>query len=285
VANIDVLMAQADVAMYSAKRDGRGGFALYNPRMTLPGARDLQLRDPLRHAIATGAIEAVYQPIVELRSGRVVAFEALARWRHEGKSIPPTVFIPIAARAGLLSDLTYHVLELAGAQLAAWSARLGRQRLQVSVNIPPSLFGDQEFPGRVEACIRRHGLGREQVVLEITEDALLADPLAARGVARRLHEMGATLSLDDFGTGYSSLLHLQHIPLHSIKIDRGFTHDLDTNPETERFMHALLALGRDLGLRVIVEGVERATQAEMLRRLGCQLAQGYLFGRPAHPLE
>jgi len=121
--------------------------------------------------------------------------------------------------------------------------------------------------------------------LEITEDALLADPNAAREVTRQLRKIGAILALDDFGSGYSSLLHLQQISPHSVKIDRCFVRDLDTNPATERFMAALLARCRDLGLRVIVEGVERAAQADVLRRLGCSHAQGYLFGRPVRPEE
>ena len=133
--------------------------------------------------------------------------------------------------------------------------------------------------------MRRHGVGPGQLVLEITEDALLHDLPTATAVTHRLRDLGVVLSLDDFGAGYSSLLHLRQIPLSSVKIDRGFAGDIDTNPETEQFMRALLAFGRDLGLRVIVEGVERPAQVEVLRRIGCTLAQGHLFGRPVPPHE
>lgn len=281
--SVDTMLVQAEIAMYTAKRGGKGRLALYDPVMTVPEARDLQLREPLRHAIASGGIEAFYQPIVELDSGRVVAFEALARWTHDSEAVSPEVFIPIAARSGLLPALTDHMLELAGAQLARWSQQLGHQDLRVCVNVPPGLITDPEFPGKVADCIRRHALAPQQLVLEITEDALLTDLPAVRDVTHQLRAVGATLSLDDFGVGYSSLLHLQQIPLQSVKIDRGFTRDLGTNPRTERFMRALLALGRDLGLNVIVEGVECPAQADVLRRLGCTHAQGYLFARAAHP--
>jgi diguanylate cyclase len=247
--------------------------------------RELQLRDLLRQAIAGGVIEAVYQPIVELASGRVIAFEALARWRHDGQVVDPSVFVPIAARSGLLPDLTDHMMWLAAAQLDRWSTALGHRQLQVGVNVPPTLISHADFPARVAACIRHYQLAPGQLVLEITEDALLVDPNAAREVTSQLRKIGAILALDDFGSGYSSLLHLQQISPRSVKIDRCFARDLDTNPATERFMAALLALCRDLGLRVIVEGVERAAQADVLRRLGCSHAQGYLFGRPARPEE
>ena len=175
------------------------------------------------------------------------------------------------------------MMELAAAQLVVWSQALGHQRLQVGVNVPPCLLVDPGFPDRVQSCIRRHGLGPQQLILEITEDALLTDPPAAREVAWRLQEVGATLSLDDFGTGYSSLLHLHQIPLHSVKIDRGFTDDLESDEASRRFMRAVLSLGRDLGLRVVVEGVERDSQAEVLHRLFGTHAQGHYFGRPARP--
>ncbi len=285
VADVDLLLAHADAAMCSAKHLGKGRLAVYDPIMARTRTRELQLRDLLRQAIAGGVIEAVYQPIVELASGRVIAFEALARWRHDGQVVEPSVFVPIAARSGLLPDLTDHMMWLAAAQLDRWSTALGHRQLQVGVNVPPTLISHADFPARVAACIRHYQLAPGQLVLEITEDALLVDPNAAREVTSQLRKIGAILALDDFGSGYSSLLHLQQISPRSVKIDRCFARDLDTNPATERFMAALLALCRDLGLRVIVEGVERAAQADVLRRLGCSHAQGYLFGRPARPEE
>ncbi|MDK3255233.1 bifunctional diguanylate cyclase/phosphodiesterase [Blastococcus capsensis] len=276
----EVLLSHADIAMYSAKAAGKHRIALYDPAMTLPGARDLALRGPLRRAVDAGGIDVVYQPIIELGSGAPVAFEALARWRHGSEDVPPDVFVPMAARADLLPELTAHVLEVAGAQLARWSVEIGHRRLRMSVNIPPAVIVDPTFPDAVAGVISRYGLAPEQLVLEITEDSLLADLPAARAVTARLRSIGAGLALDDFGTGYSSLVHLRQIPLQYLKIDREFTGDLDTNPVTERFMRALLALGGDLGLDVVVEGVERPGQADVLRRLGCGYAQGFLFAEP-----
>ncbi len=140
---------------------------------------------------------------------------------------------------------------------------------------------DPALPGTIADLARRHAVRPGQLVLEITEDALLTDLPAARAVCRALGQLGVTLALDDFGTGYSSPVHLRQIPLHHLEIDRGFTDDLATDPDTERFVRALLALGRDLGLSVVVEGVETADQAAVLRRLGCHYAQGYLYARPA----
>jgi diguanylate cyclase len=278
--DVDDVLSRVDIARRIAQQR-QARVTLYDPSMTLPGTRDLQLHGPLRDALRAGTIDAAYQPIVELDSGRVVAFEALARWTHDGVAVPPDVFIPVAERGNLLPQLTDHMLDLAAAQVARWSAALGHRRLQVAVNVPPGLITDPAFPGRVEECMQRHGLGPRQLILEITEDALLTDPPVAQAVANQLNEVGATLSLDDFGTGYSSLLHLQQIPLQSVKIDRGFTADLEASPAARRFMRAVLALGRDLGLNVVVEGVERATQADIVHGLFGTHAQGHYFGRPA----
>src|SRR3954466_7058140 len=155
----------------------------------------------------------------------------------------------------------------------------------MGVNVSPHSIGVPGLPDRVAQHMARHGIRHENLVLEITEDALLHDLPTALIVTRRLRDLGVVLSLDDFGTGYSSLLHLRQIPLHSIKIDRGFAGDIDPNPDTEQFLRALLALGRDLKLRVVVEGVERRTQVEVLHRIGATHAQGYLFGRQVPPQD
>ena len=284
-AGVEDVLARADIAMYSAKHAGKGRFAVHDPRMTLPQTRTLELRGPLRRAIVEGALTAHYQPVVELATGATTGVEALARWRHDGREVGPDVFIPIAARSGLAAALTGHMLHLACAQAARWSTAPGGAGLQVSVNVSPHALGDPDLPDQVGRVLDAHGLGPGRLALEITEDALLRNPATAATVAHRLRELGVVLSLDDFGVGYSSLLHLRQIPLHSVKIDRGFAGDIDTNPDTEHFMRALLALGRDLGLRVVVEGVERPAQVEVLRRIGCTHAQGYLFGRPVPPAE
>ncbi|WP_432537078.1 bifunctional diguanylate cyclase/phosphodiesterase [Kineococcus arenarius] len=274
------VLAHADVALDAAKRAGKGRTSLYRPSMRLPQARDVHLRDPLRRALARGEVGVAFQPVVELATGRVTGVECLARWEHGGEQVGPEVFVPLAARSNLLPALTGTVLEQACEQLARWS-RAGRGDLRVAVNVPPELLTDPAFPATVGEHVQRHGLHPGQLVLEITEDALLRDLPAAQDVTGRLHEEGFALALDDFGTGYSSLLHLRSIPLDTVKIDQGFTADVDVCPRAQQFLRALLTLGRDLGLGVVVEGVERPAQAEVLRELGAVHAQGFLYGEPA----
>ncbi|SDT42558.1 diguanylate cyclase (GGDEF) domain-containing protein [Friedmanniella luteola] len=277
----EVLLTQADVALYTAKRGGKFQSTVYQPTMRLPEARDLQLREPLREAIENGEIQEVYQPVVALDTLTVVGVECLARWTHQGRPVGPDVFIPLAARSRLLPALTTLMVGRACAQLRQWRRTLGHDRLRVAVNVPPGLLKDPAFPGQLTAQVLGAGVHPRQLTLEITEDALLDDPDAAAVIAEELHAAGFRLALDDFGTGYSSLLHLRTIPLDVVKIDRGFTSDVDTNPRTRRFMQALLTMGHELGLRVVVEGVERVSQADVLRELGATHAQGYLYARPA----
>ncbi|GGL99999.1 putative bifunctional diguanylate cyclase/phosphodiesterase [Nakamurella endophytica] len=283
----DQLFVRADLAMYTAKRAGKGRIAVYRPDMVLPESADLELRPALLRALAEGRIEAWFQPIVDIRDGRVRAVEALARWRHEGRWISPEVFVGLAARSGVLDRLTDHMLDRACAQLADWSRRLGDHQLQASVNVPPLMLKDPGFPGRVRDALHRYGVSGHRLVLEITEDALIDDVRAVLPVIAALRDLGAELALDDFGTGYSSLLSLRQIALHSVKIDLAFVANIDRDPEALRFLRALLALGNDLRLRMTAEGVERPEQAELLRAHGCHLAQGFLYARamPAAQME
>ncbi len=278
---VDDLLTQADIAMYAAKRAGKGQLACYDATMPRTSADDLSLRENLIEAIRYHRIQVAYQPIVEVGTGAIVGLEALARWTNSGDAVPPTRFIPIAQRAGMLGELTDHMLEQACSQLSAWSAQVGHDQLQVAVNVPPSAITDRMFPGTIAALLDRHRIDPAQLVLEITEEALLEDLPLAREITRLLHEIGVRLSLDDFGTGYSSLLHLQTVHLDSVKIDRDFTSKIDTDPTAERLLDGILVLAGHLGLNVIAEGIERQTQADVLQRLGCRLAQGYLYAPPA----
>ena len=282
---VDELFSRADIAMYSAKRAGKGQLAMYDPSMVLPEAADLHYRPLLIEAMKVGAIDTVYQPIIDLQSGRVHSLEALARWRVAGETVPQEYFIQLAGRAGLLPELTDLMVERACAQLADWSVRFRRYDMLVGVNVPPGLMTDRDFPRRVSAIMRRHGLGPNRLILEITEDALLGETALAQQVAGALRRMGVQLWLDDFGTGYSSLLSLRQMSLQAVKIDIAFVANIHTDRSAERFLKALLALGRDLDLLVTAEGVELVEQAEILRQLGCQLVQGYLYARPAPAWE
>jgi len=282
---LDELFSQADIAMYAAKRRGKGQLALYESSMVLPEAADLRHRPLLIDAITNGAIDCVFQPIIDLQTGRVHCMEALARWRVDGHTIAQDYFIGLAGRLGLLPALTDLMLDRACAQLTEWSARFDRDDLLVGVNVPPGLMTDRDFPRRIAAVLKRHALAADRLILEITEDALLGQTDAAPPVADRLRRLGVRLWLDDFGAGYSSLLSLRQISLHAVKIDIAFVANIHTDPAAERFLRALLALGRDLGLTVTAEGVELPEQAQILRSLGCPLVQGYLYAHPAPAAE
>jgi EAL domain-containing protein (putative c-di-GMP-specific phosphodiesterase class I) len=249
------------------------------------GVSEVELERPLREALQTGAITAAYQPLVDLRTGLPVGFEALARWNHDGRPVPPDVFVPVAARAGLMPALTTHMLDLGCAQIAAWSAEVGHDQLRIGVNVSPTCVTDTTLPEQIEAVLERHRIEPHQLILEITEDALLRDLETATEVTHRLCDLGVRLSLDDFGTGYSSLLHLRQIPLHSMKIDRAFIGSVATDLDAQRFVTALLNLAEDLGLTLVVEGVEHRDQAVALEALGAVFVQGHLYGMPAPAAE
>jgi predicted signal transduction protein with EAL and GGDEF domain len=274
----DVLMAQADTAMYAAKRAGKGCFRVFAPGMELEEVTDDGLRRRLTAAIAEGAITLHYQPITDLRTGTVQAFEALARWHEDGAQVPPDVFIPAAERMGLIGELTAHVLDLACAQVAAWDRAGVRDDFTVAVNVSPQLIVQRSFPDQVLTTLKRHGVAPSRLVIEITESGLLGDFRAARDVTHRLNALGIRLSLDDFGVGYSSLTHLSQIPLQSLKIDRLFIAGLGRDAGQTHFTEALLHFASDLGLEVIAEGIERPEQLRLLRDLGCGMGQGFLLG-------
>ncbi len=280
VPTLDTVLSQADTAMYAVKRAGKGGLRMYEPGMALTETEEATYLEPLLETLLTKQLGVVYQPIVDLDSGAVVGVEALARWSHAGVVVPPSIFVPIAERAGLARLLTDVVLEASLDQLAVWNAILGHRTLTVAVNVPAQLFIDPTFPGRVQAALEGAGLCGTQLVLELTESALLADPEAAREIATELRQLGVQLSLDDFGTGYSSLVHLKVIELDLLKIDRAFLEGIE-GARQANMVKAILAFGRDLGLEVIAEGVERPDQLQCLRALGCDFAQGYLLGRPS----
>ena len=277
---LGVLLGQADTAMYAAKRSGKRQVRVYEPGMSLVEVQEGRIADALAEAVATGTLQVVYQPVVTVATGVVEGVEALARWTWEGRAVPPSEFVPVAESTGLVAALTDLVLERACAQLVAWD-RAAVLCLWVGVNIAPQDLVGGTLPGRVQSALTRHGLDPDRLVLEITESGLLTDLDAARRETAALRRIGVRLALDDFGVGYSSLVHLHAIPLQILKIDRQFTAGLGAASSQARFVRALLALGRDLGLQVVAEGVERPEQLAALRSMGCDMAQGYLLARPA----
>jgi diguanylate cyclase len=269
------LLHRADVAMYAAKTSGKGRVQVHSALLDVGRRYDEPtLLRAFAAALDGGTVRTLYQPVVDLVGGGIVAFEALARWTHDGVDIPPSTFVPICARAGLSARLTATMLEQACGRLAGWSQRLGHDRLRVAVNVDPTEFSDAALPDRIEQLLVRHRLAPRQLILELTESATGNRPEVALEVMQRLRTMGVSLALDDFGTGFSTLSRLAFTPADIVKIDRAYVVDIDHDAQRRRFLAGVLELTRSLGLRTVAEGVEREGQLQELRRLGCDLVQG-----------
>ncbi|MDB5469564.1 MAG: hypothetical protein JWR84_1124 [Caulobacter sp.] len=269
------ILRKADVALYRAKAEGHSSVSFFEERM------DEQLRErdgierELRAAIGAGTIQAFYQPLVDLKTGNISGFEALARWNHPTRgSIPPDRFIPIAEDCGLIRELTGALLRQACRAARAWPAAV-----TLAFNISPVELKDRTLGLRIMTILAETGLAPHRLEIEITESALVRDMATAQHVLGSLREAGVRIALDDFGTGYSSLYHLRNFKLDKIKIDRSFVDVMQTEPESAAIVSALLGLGRGLGLTVVAEGVESTGQASALLAQGCDQGQGYLYGR------
>jgi PAS domain S-box-containing protein len=226
----------------------------------------------LQRALDQDEFFPAFQPIVELRTGQLTGFELLARWRHA----TPTEFIPWFEASGLSSRLTQTLLEKAFA-----SAPLAQSSLHLSFNLSPVQLQDPDIPALIAACAGRAGFALNRITIEVTESALLKDLTRANAIACELKELGCRLALDDFGTGYSSLLHLQSLPFDKLKVDRSFVSSMTEVRESRKIVAAVVGLGQSLGLSTVAEGIETPAQASMLLWLGCDLGQGWLYGKPA----
>jgi diguanylate cyclase (GGDEF)-like protein/PAS domain S-box-containing protein len=273
-----VLLRAADVAMYEAKAAGRNRFAQYDETMQRRVEELLSLEQALRAAVESGAVEVAYQPIVSLGTGRIVAAEALARWRYpDGTVVPPATFIPLAEELGLIDTLGRQVLAQALADFAGWRADADPDLPGIAVNIAVQQLAAPSFTTTVAGLAERYGVPLSCLVLEVTENALMSDVAGAERGLVALRELGVHFAVDDFGTGYSSLAYLRHFPVSTLKIDREFVADLERDATIVR---SVLSLAAALGLEVVAEGVESHRQREILRGLGCDNAQGYLMARP-----
>ena len=264
--------------MYAAK-EGPRGHMLFEPQLDRYSPRRLSLTGALRSAIADGEIVVHFQPKAELRTGRIIAVEALARWQHpELGLIGPSEFVPIAEQTGLIGPLTSFVLETALRQLSEWSEQ--GEDLSVAVNLSARSFLDAELAAELPLLLERTGVEAERLELEITESMLMLDPARAQVMLERLSAIGLRLSLDDFGTGYSSLANLKRLPVDVIKIDKSFVIDMPHDASDAAIVRSTIELGHNLGLVVVAEGVESHDAWRRLEELGCDLAQGYHVSRP-----
>ena len=280
--DVGTLLQHADTAMYEAKREGRNAFSFYMEQMGERVRQRVQLEHELREAIREDAFHLLYQPVVELRSGRVVGAEALVRWtKPTGEVVLPENFIGVAEESGLILQLGDWVLRHLCAQIKRWSAE--GFSLWVTMNISPRQFQDPELVAKIEAALREFDLAPGALELEITETAAMVNPEASMRIMGNLRELGLRIAIDDFGTGYSSLAYLKRIPADKIKIDKSFVDGVNVDSDDNAIVHTILALAKELEKVTVAEGVETADQFATLRALGCELAQGYLISRPLAP--
>ncbi|MCC6339215.1 MAG: EAL domain-containing protein [Acidimicrobiia bacterium] len=278
----EALLRDADVAMYRAKDAGRGRYEVFDGAMRAWAAERLDTEVALRHAVERGEIEVHYQPEVTVSDGSLVGFEALVRWRRPGHGlVPPAGFVVLAEETGLIHELGAHVLERACDALVDWDASVpGRRDVRIAMNLSGRQLAHAGTAPTIRSIIDRTSVDPSRITLEITESVFLEDPDAARRVLEELRSIGLRIAIDDFGTGYSSLAYLQRFPIDIVKIDRFFVRELDGSTRGSEIVAAIAHLAHALGFEVVAEGVETVEQLAVLRELGVDLAQGYLFGRP-----
>jgi diguanylate cyclase (GGDEF)-like protein len=275
---VEVLLQKADVAMYRAK-ETRSDIALYDERHDHHSPAKLALTAELRTAVDSEEIVLWYQPELDLRTREVMAVEALVRWDHPRLGVlPPSSFVRMAEATNLIKPLTQRVMEVALLQVADWHA-IGLD-IAVAVNISAQVLVDQSFTQQVVAALRRTGVAPHRLKLEVTETALMSDPVTARTVLRELEALGCEISIDDFGTGYSSLAYLADLPVSEVKIDRSFVSRMSAGSSEKVIVNSTIDLAHHLGLRAVAEGVEDWSMLPELEALGCDAAQGYAISHP-----
>ncbi|WP_426699811.1 putative bifunctional diguanylate cyclase/phosphodiesterase [Rhodanobacter sp. Col0626] len=278
--NASVMIANADAAMYAAKTEERNAFRFYTPMMHADTRRRLQLASELRQALVRNEFQLVFQPSIELRTGRIVAVEALLRWQHpERGEILPAEFIPVAEGLGLIRRIDEWVMQATCAQIQAWDLA-GVPPIRVAVNISARWFGHPAFVDGVSRALHSRQLTAQRLLLEITESAMLRLGDDTERTMRTLHTLGIAVAIDDFGTGYSSMAYLKLPAVSYLKIDRSFVTGLPGNTNDAAITEAMLAMAKSLGLITIAEGIETEAQHDFLLRAGCVEGQGYLYSYP-----
>lgn len=276
----DILLRNADVAMYRVKEYGRNNYRFYLPEMSSMALDRLDMEGNLRRALETEELQIYYQPKVALESGAIVGAEALLRWLHPRiGQINPGEFIPLAEESGLILPLGEWVLEQVCRQIAAWRDE-GQALLRVAVNISARQFRQENLVETVRRLLEQYQVPGELLEIELTESMVMHDTDHAAFTLRQLKDLGVTLSLDDFGTGYSSLSYLKRFPIDCLKIDRSFVRDITTNADDAAIANAVIAMAHSLGLSVVAEGVELPEQLALLREHHCDEFQGFYFSRP-----
>ncbi len=278
--NSETLIKNADTAMYCAKEKGRNTFRFFTEDLNAQAVERLTLENSLRQALVRKELFLVYQPQIEIATGRITGLEALLRWQHPTLGlVPPDKFIRIAENSGLIIPIGEWVLRTACAQARKWQDE-GLPALPIAVNVSAVQFRQEDFCELIRSVLREVGLGPQYLELELTESLLLSSADVTLSVLRELRAMGLTLAIDDFGTGYSSLSYLKQFPISKLKIDRSFVRDVAVSPDDAAIATAIISMAKSLNLRVIAEGVENEAQMSFLRARQCDEIQGYYFSKP-----
>ncbi len=280
----EILLKNADVAMYQAKNLGRNAYQFFAGEMNNTAVERLRLENDLRNAMARRQLSLHYQVKIDVRNGGIAGVEALMRWQHPQLGmVPPVTFIPIAEDIGLIVNFGEWALEEACCQIKAWKDA-GLPSVAMAVNLASPSFRQADLVAQVTSALHRHNVPPAELCIEATESILMRDAGATLSTLKQLRELGVKISIDDFGTGYSSLSYLRRFPINQLKIDRSFVNDLVMNSDDAAIIDAIVSLTRSLHLEVVAEGVETVEQARLLARQGCHIMQGYFFSE-AVPAE
>ena len=279
---VEDLMRDADLAMYRAKRAGKARCEVSDTAMHANAVKRLQLETDLRKALDQGEFRVFYQPIVSVQTGRITGFEALTRWQRPQGIVPPIEFIAVAEETGLIIPMNRQLLREACEHLRSWQAEFpSSPPLTMSVNITPKEFAQSDLASEIGKTLQQTGVDPSCLQFEILETLAMGDAEKSGRVLSQLKALGVRLSIDDFGTGYSSLSRLRRIPVDTLKIDRAFIMNMDTDPENHEIVRIIIMLAHNLGLKVVAEGTETQTHIDQLKQLNCEMAQGYHFSKPA----
>jgi len=282
---VEDLMRDADIAMYRAKRAGKARCEVSDTAMHANAVKRLQLETDLRKAFEQGEFRVYYQPIISVQTGKITGFEALTRWQRPEGVLSPISFIAVAEEIGLIIPMNRQLLQEACANLLSWQSQFpSNPPLTMSVNITPKEFAQSDLASEIDKTLKRVGLDPSCLQLEIIETIAMGDAEKSGQVLAQLKALGVRLSIDDFGTGYSSLSRLRRIPVDTLKIDRAFIMNMDSDSESREIVRIIITLAHNLGLKVVAEGTETEEHINLLKQLNCEMAQGYSFSRPADAL-
>ncbi len=273
------LMKHADLAMDHAKDKGRNGFQYFKKSLNIKARERLEFENDIRKAVSAEEFELYFQPQVNMADGSISGCEALTRWQHQTRgAVSPGQFIPIIEELGLVGSFTDWVIKAAGQHQKQWKDQ-GLNSINIAINVSSKQFVQQGIPEKISQVLQQHDLAPEFLELELTESVLAQQNTETFATLNRLKEMGLSISVDDFGTGYSSLVYLKTFPIDIVKIDRFFIKDICTSKQDASIVKAIVAMARSMKMRVIAEGIETLEQFEILRDMGCDIGQGYLFSK------